>query len=140
MRRFLKGAILGLAVAATTISTIPAHADHWRRHHRDNDNALAAGIAGLAIGAIVGGALSQPRYYNDRVYIDPPRRYYRPAPVYREYYRPAPVYRGRATYHYAPEPWSREWYRACDARYRSFDPSSGTFMGYDGQRHFCVIR
>src|SRR5690606_5356786 len=70
MKRILRSAILGIAVAATTISTIPAHADHWRRD-RDNGDAVAAGIAGLAIGAIVGGALSQPRY-SSRVYADPP--------------------------------------------------------------------
>ncbi len=25
----------------------------------------------------------------------------------------------------------------CSQRYRSFDPASGTFLGYDGQRHYC---
>jgi len=132
MNRILKSTILGAAVAATTLVTIPAYADHCRRH-RDHGDELAAGLAGLAVGAIVGGALSQPRYYSDRVYIDPPApRYYRPAPVYREYYRPAPVY-------YGAEPWTPEWYRACSMRYRSFDPSSGTYMGYDGRRHFCNV-
>lgn len=131
MKKFLKSTVLGIAVAATTLAAVPAEAhDHWRRHHhRDSGDALAAGIAGLAIGAIVGGALSQP---SGRVYIDPPPR---------RYYRPAPAYRGPVTYyHRTYEPWTREWYRACDAKYRSFDPSSGTFLGYDGKRHFCVIR
>ncbi|WP_309083206.1 BA14K family protein [Chelativorans sp.] len=141
MNRILKSAILGVAVAATTLSALPAAQadDHrWRRyHHRHHDRGdeLAAGLAGLAIGAIVGSALSQPRYH-DRVYIDPPT-YYRPAPRY--HYAPAPVYRGPVTYQYGVEPWSREWYRACSARYRSFDPQSGTFLGYDGRRHFCNI-
>lgn len=141
MKQIVRGAILGFAVAATTAATVPAQAhDHWRRHyrHHDSGDAVAAGIAGLALGAIAGSVLSQPRH-PDRVYIDPPR--YAPPPRYhyREY-RPAPVYRGRVTYRYEIEPWSREWYRACDARYRSFDPGSGTFMGYDGRRHFCTIR
>ena len=26
---------------------------------------------------------------------------------------------------------------SCAARYRSYDPSSGTFLGYDGHRHEC---
>ena len=26
---------------------------------------------------------------------------------------------------------------SCAARYRSYDPSSGTFLGYDGRRHEC---
>jgi len=139
MNRILKSTILGVAVAATSLASLPAAQadDHWRRHyrHRDSGDALAAGLAGLAVGAIVGGALSQPRYYSERVYIDPPApRYYRPAPVYRPVpvYRPAPVY-------YGAEPWTPEWYRACSIRYRSFDPSSGTFVGYDGRRHFCNI-
>jgi hypothetical protein len=38
------------------------------------------------------------------------------------------------------EPWSREWFRYCSNRYRSFDGRTGTFMGYDGQRHFCQPR
>lgn len=35
------------------------------------------------------------------------------------------------------QPWSQQWYEACFARYRSFDPQSGTYLGYDGARHFC---
>ena len=148
MKRLLKASVLTAAVAATTLAAMPAaNADHWRRDgfshshvykkhiykkkDRDGD-LLAAGIVGLAVGAIAAGVMSQaPR--SERVYIDPPR----PAPVprYRYYsdYEPAP------TYYEAPEPWSRAWYRACDARYRSFDPQSGTFMGYDGRRHFCDL-
>jgi hypothetical protein len=38
-------------------------------HRRGHGDAVAAGVAGLAVGAIVGSALSQPRYYQ-------------PAPVY----------------------------------------------------------
>jgi BA14K-like protein len=26
---------------------------------------------------------------------------------------------------------------SCSQRYRSFDPASGTFLGYDGHRHSC---
>jgi len=25
----------------------------------------------------------------------------------------------------------------CSQRFRSYDPSSGTYMGYDGRRHSC---
>jgi BA14K-like protein len=28
---------------------------------------------------------------------------------------------------------------ACDARYRSYDWRTDTFMGYDGQRHYCRL-
>ena len=27
----------------------------------------------------------------------------------------------------------------CDARYRSYDPGSDTFLGYDGNRHYCRL-
>ena len=27
----------------------------------------------------------------------------------------------------------------CSARYRSYDPASDTFLGYDGYRHYCNL-
>ncbi|MEW5421196.1 BA14K family protein [Amorphus sp. 3PC139-8] len=74
--------------------------------------AAAAGVIGFATGAIVGGALSQPRTVT--VYEEP------------AYYRG-----GR------PAPWSPAWYSYCDARYRSFNPDTGMYLGYDGRHHFC---
>ncbi len=41
-------------------------------------------------------------------------------------YAPAPVYRGGG-----------DWYAYCASKYRSFDPASGTYLGYDGRRHYC---
>ena len=38
------------------------------------------------------------------------------------------------------EPWSPEWFDYCRGRFRSFDSKSGTYLGYDGKRHFCVMR
>jgi hypothetical protein len=133
MNRFLKTAVLATAVAATTLATIPAaNADHrWRRH--SSGDAVAAGVIGLAAGALIGGALAQPRY-REPVYYDD--YYYEPRPVRRyEYVRPA--YRERVYIRGSVEPWSREWYRYCSSRYRSFDPNTGTFVGYDGREHFC---
>ncbi len=40
-------------------------------------------------------------------------------------------YRGYA------QPWTPAWYSQCSAKYRSFNPQTGYFMGYDGNRHFC---
>ena len=57
----------------------------------------------------------------------------RPRPV-REY--PETVYLD--DYAGAYEPWSAGWYEYCSDRYRSFNPRSGTFVGYDGAEHFCV--
>ena len=68
MNRIFKTAILGAALAATTLAALPAaNADEWRhRHHgrHHKGDAIAAGVVGLAAGALIAGALSnpQPRY------------------------------------------------------------------------------
>ena len=138
MNRFLKTAVLSVAVAATTLAALPAANAgdrHWRNHHGGHDryyrsngaDLAAAGILGLAAGALVVGLAAQnnPEPVYDNYYRKP-----RPRPV-REY--PESVY-----YQGAYEPWSRGWYEYCSDRYRSFDPQSGTFVGYDGRERFCV--
>jgi hypothetical protein len=35
------------------------------------------------------------------------------------------------------EPWSKTWFAYCTKRYRSFDPETGTFLSFDGERRFC---
>ena len=67
-------------------------------------------------GAIIGGAIAASRpygYYDDYAY--------EPGPGY--VYAPAPVYGGGAAY--------------CAQRFRSWDPATGTYLGYDGLRHPC---
>jgi hypothetical protein len=64
--------------------------------------------AGLATGAIVGGLLASPYYYGAPYYYAP--RYY-----------------------YEPD----DEVDYCLRRYRSYDPRSGTYLGYDGYRHPC---
>ena len=138
MNRFLKTSILSAAVAATTLTALPAAnagGRHGWHHGHSNGDMVAAGILGLAVGAVAAGALSQPR---GPIYDGPAYDPY----IDDQYYPPAPVrsreYRG-VEYNYGGlEPWSREWYRYCRSRCRSFDPSSGTFVGYDGREHFCV--
>lgn len=83
---------------------------HYGRHYgRHYDSDIAAGIIGLAAGAIISGALTQPRYYN--------------------YRRP----------HHANTGWvgSRAWLRYCRSKYRSFDARTGTFQPYNGPRRLC---
>lgn len=93
----------------------------WRRYgygygprygygYRRNDGAaVAAGvIGGLALGAVIAGAASAP----------PPVAYAPPAA-------------------YGPPPGAGDWYAYCASKYRSFDPASGTFLGYDGIRRPC---
>lgn len=35
------------------------------------------------------------------------------------------------------EPWSPEWYDYCESRYRSFNPRTGYFTTYGGEKRFC---
>lgn len=133
MKTSLKALVLGIAVAATTLTAFaPAEARdrHWRRH--DRGDAVALGALGLGAGLIIGGALaSQPRY-RERVYVEP--EYYEPEPEYRVIRRPRRVVETYGTL----EPWSPSWYRWCSDRYRSFNPDTGTFRGYDGRDYFCT--
>jgi hypothetical protein len=94
-----------------------------------------AAIWSLPASSASPSARSRPEY---RVYDDydypRDRRYYsarRYYPVRREYV----VDHG---YGGALEPWTPEWYRYCEDRYRSFNARTGTFTGYDGRRHFCT--
>lgn len=94
------------------------------RHRRSHGDAVALGLFGLAAGAILGGVLAQPRY---------PRQYYS-APAYAPVYG-APVY--AAPGYGAPPVGSPDWYAYCASKYRSFDPSDGTFQPYRGPRRLC---
>lgn len=107
------------AVALTTallIAAVPAQAQHWGHrhghwgggyHHRHGGAGVAAGIAGFAAGALIGGAIASQ-------------------PRYAPGYAPAPVYGGNA-----------DAIAYCQSRFRSYDPASGTYLGYDGRRHAC---
>jgi len=79
-------------------------------------DSLAAGLIGFGVGAIVGSALT-PR----EVYVAPPPP-------------PAPVYTRAG---YGPPAWTPDWYSYCYSRYRTFNPNTGRFVGYDGYEHFC---
>ena len=65
---------------------------------------------GVVAGALLGGLLAAPYYY--------------PGP----YYYSGPVY-----YDGPPD----DAVRYCMRRFRSYDPRSGTYLGYDGYRHPC---
>ena len=77
--------------------------------------------AGLLGGAIVGGALAAPYYYGEPYYPYGEPAY--PSAAYGPGYYPAPGIGGGASY--------------CASRYRSYDPATGTYLGYDGVRHPC---
>jgi len=80
---------------------------------RNRGGGVAAGIIG---GMILGGIIAtQAPYY----YGNPPYGYYPPAPAYQPY----PMGGGGVQY--------------CMQRFKSYDPSSMTYLGYDGYRHPC---
>jgi hypothetical protein len=114
-------AVIGLAALSLSV---PAEAGRGYGHGygygrgHSNGNAWGAGIVGFGIGAIVGSALT-PR----EVYVTPPPP---PPPAY--YYSPAA---------YGPPAWTPDWYTYCAQRFRSFNPHTGYFTGYDGLPYFC---
>jgi BA14K-like protein len=94
--------------------------------------------AGLVAGAIVGGAIanSNPYYYGYGPYYSAPYPYYAaPPPVV--YGAPGPVYGAPGPAYGAPAAAPGDAVAYCMQRYKSYDPASGTFLGYDGQRHPC---
>ena len=85
----------------------------WRGGYRgDAGIGVGAGIAGALIGGAIIGATQPYGYYG-----------YGPG-----YYGPAYV---------APAPYVGDAVSYCAQRFRSYDPYSGTYLGYDGLRHPC---
>ncbi|HLV96227.1 MAG TPA: BA14K family protein [Candidatus Acidoferrales bacterium] len=97
---------------------------------RDRDRGFGAG-AGFLAGAAAGAALGYdygypyPYYYGDDYAYDD-GDYFAPGPVVVEP-GPAVVVGENAV----PDP------SYCAQRYRSYDPASGTYLGFDGLRHPC---
>ncbi|HET9717995.1 MAG TPA: BA14K family protein [Pseudolabrys sp.] len=107
-----------LAFAAVLLSTVilsvPASAQyrHWGHRHGGWGWGGAA-IGGFAAGALLGSALTAPRYYGSPGYYDyGPEVYASPGP-------------------------DADAVAYCQQRFRSYDPASGTYLGYDGVRHPC---
>jgi BA14K-like protein/outer membrane protein with glycine zipper len=112
---------------------------------------VAGGGRGAAIGAIIGGttgaviaAEGQRRgayyYWRNGCYVQRPDG---------AYVAVAPGYCGPAAYYPPPPPPPAAYYPPppppaqvgavdyCAQRYRSYDPASGTYLGFDGVRHPC---
>ncbi len=77
---------------------------HDRHRHGFDDEDVAAGIFGLAAGALIGSAISSAAQPSGPVVVN-----------------------------------NQEWLAYCTNKFRSFDPASGTYLGYDGVRHACVM-
>ncbi len=105
--KLLAGAAIVTVLIGSVAATTSAEA-RWR------GRGGGAFFGGLAAGALIGGAFAASPYYGYGPYYGP--RYYGPAPVY-------------------VEPGGDDAY--CFSRYKSYDPASGTYLGYDGYRHPC---
>ena len=117
-------AALPLADGAAIRNAAPANVEPVRWGH----GGFGWGVgAGLATGAIIGGALVAPRYYGPGPYYYGGGPYYGPGP-----YGPAPVYADPGYADPGSDPVAY-----CTARFKSYDPRSGTYLGYDGARHPC---
>lgn len=111
MRINLKTTIAALIIGATTLAAVAPADAQWRgrHHHRHHGGGGGAVLGGLAAGAILGGIIaSQQR------------------PYYYDGYAAAPRYYGGG---------DQDAY--CFSRFKSYDPVSGTYLGYDGLRHPC---
>ena len=102
----------------------PAHSRYQHlgyAHGQAGGYGVGAGVAAVAAGALIGGAIASQNqgYYPAAtypVYSDPGYGYSDAAPV---------VYNNGDSVAY------------CEQTYRSYDPGSGTYLGYDGFRHTC---
>lgn len=105
--------IMAAAVVGSSLMLVAAPAQaRWHGHHggwHHHRGGWGAGIAGFAAGAILGSALA-------------PRPYY---------------YYGEPAYAYQPGYDDNSAVGYCEQRFRSYDPASGTYLGYDGHRHPC---
>jgi hypothetical protein len=135
------------------------HRHHVKRKRSKKGDLIAAGVIGLALGAIIASEANKNKHrpaYNT---------YNRPAPqptyqydTYNQGYNngqhiPLDNYNHRTSNPYVDrggpevityrdtaslEPWTPGWRNWCANRYRSFNQQTGTFRGYDGLDHFCV--
>lgn len=115
----------GAALKAS--ATAPVEKVYWRGYGWRGPG-WGWGAAGAVVGgAIVGSAIANS-YYGPRYYYGGPGPYYGgPGPYYYGPYQPA----------YAPGPAPGDAVAYCMQRFKSYDPRSGTYLGYDGLRHPC---
>lgn len=134
MNRFAKIAVAALAGTASLVATM----DTASARRLNDREVIGLGLLGVAAGALIIGSQNrhrpQPIYqdpqYDDYQDVDPDYDVYPAAP-------PAPRRPRVINYYHSVEPWTRDWYRYCSDRYRSFNPETGTFRGNDGRNHFC---
>lgn len=152
MRAKLLGgaAALALTGCAVLASVGPASAQYrpgwgWNSGWDYGPGAFAAGVIGGTVAAVT-SPLWAPGYYDyypgyayGPAYAVPSYDYapgyaYAPAPGYT--YAPAPAYTPPTTTVVQSGP-SSATIASCEARFRSYNPATGMYTGYDGQQHPC---
>lgn len=111
-------AIAALALVSTTLVAVTPADAQWRHRHGGGWGGWRGPGIGFAAGALIGGALAARPYYGYG-----PGYYYGPGPYAYDVEPEVEVDGGSVAY--------------CQQRYKSYDPASGTFLGYDGIRHPC---
>ena len=87
---------------------------------------------GLAAGAVVGGALAAGSYYGGYGYDNSYGSGYGNYPSYNN------TSYGYDSGYQNSYGYDQNYYSSyCAQRFRSYDPSTGTYLGYDGIRHSC---
>jgi hypothetical protein len=136
----------GVAIAITACSVLAnvstASAQSWRGHRGGwgwgAPAAIAAGVVGGAVAAAT-SPLWAPGYYGYPGYYGGyGGGYYDYAPGYAGYYDYSPGYAYEAAPAVAQGPAVADNDPAyCQARFRSYNPATGMYLGFDGQYHPC---
>jgi len=132
-------AALVVSGGALLASAGPASAQYWRHHYGWGPGAVAGGIIGGAVAAAT-SPLWAPGYYG----YGPDYAYdYDYGPDYAYGYGPAygpPVATGSTIVEQrsaaVEEPMGNS-VAYCEAHFKSYNPATGTYLGYDGVRHSC---
>ena len=129
-----------VAVAALAIPHTAEAGRYWRHGYWGPGPYWGAGLVGLGVGLAVGSALAAPPVY---VAPPPPYAYVPPPPPPPVAYGPGPYAPGPyveepyAPAAYAGGPGGQDWIAYCSSKYRSFNPATGMYTGYDGRQHPC---
>ncbi len=83
MRKFIAGSLAALTFAGAIATGSAASAQQRYRHHNDHGDAVAAGIAGLAVGAAIASSNNNRYGYRDGYYYGPRTN------AYQYYYGPS---------------------------------------------------
>jgi len=123
MRSKLLSGAAALALTACTVlaTAAPASAAPW--HGGWHGGGRGGGWPGAAAAGVIGGAIAaatSPLW----------------APGYYDYY-PGDAYGPDDGYAVAPAPVAGDSIAYCESRFRSYNPATGMFLGFDGQYHPC---